>query len=86
MVNKWDLVENKETNTAKELEDKIKERIAPFNDVPIVFISVWKTADFRAIEETLRVYDNRSTRITTSKLNAFVQDIIEAYSTAIIQR
>lgn len=80
LVNKWDLIENKETNTAKELEDKIKERIAPFNDVPIVFISVLeKQRIFRAIEETLRVYENRSTRITTSKLNSFVQEIIEAY-------
>ncbi len=40
LVNKWDLVENKETNTARDFEEKIRERIAPFDDVPIVFISV----------------------------------------------
>ena len=80
LVNKWDLVENKETNTAKEFEDKIRERIAPFTDVPIVFISVLeKQRIYRAIDVALEVYENRSTRISTSKLNEFVQDIVAAY-------
>lgn len=80
LINKWDLVENKETNTAKEFEEKIKERIAPFTDVPIVFISVKeKQRIFKGMEAALEVYENRATRISTSKLNEFVQDVISAY-------
>lgn len=81
LVNKWDLITSKETNTAKELEEKIKKRIAPFSDVPIVFISVLeKQRIFRAIEVALEVYENRSTRISTSKLNSFVQEMVTAVS------
>lgn len=77
LVNKWDLVEGKETNTAKDFEEKIREKIAPFTDVPIVFISVLeKQRIFRAIEIAMEVYENRSTRITTSKLNDYLQEII----------
>lgn len=80
LVNKWDLVENKETNTAKEFEDKIRERIAPFTDVPIVFISVLeKQRIYKAIDVALEVYENRATRISTSKLNEFVQEIVTAH-------
>jgi GTP-binding protein len=80
LVNKWDLVENKETNTARDIEDKIRERIAPFSDVPILFISVLeKQRIFKAIEVALEVYDNRSQRISTSKLNEFVQEIVAAH-------
>lgn len=77
LVNKWDLVQNKETNTAKEFEEKIKARLAPFSDVPVVFISVLdKQRIFRSIEVALEVYNHRSTRISTSQLNAFVQDVV----------
>ena len=80
LVNKWDLIDNKETNTARDLEAKIRERIAPFDDVPIVFISVLeKQRIYKAIDTALEVYENRSTRITTSKLNEFVQHIVEAH-------
>lgn len=80
LVNKWDLVENKETNTARDIEDKIRERIAPFSDVPILFISVLeKQRIFKAIEVALDVYENRAQRITTSKLNEFVQEIVAAH-------
>jgi GTP-binding protein len=80
LVNKWDLVDDKKTNTAKDLEDKIKERIAPFDDVPIVFISVLeKQRIYKAVDVALEVYENRSTRITTSKLNEFVQEIVAAH-------
>jgi len=80
LVNKWDLVEDKKTNTAKEFEDKIREKIAPFDDVPILFISVLeKQRIFKAIETALEVYENRSTRISTSKLNEFVQKIVDAH-------
>ncbi len=53
LVNKWDLVE-KETNTAKEYEKELKNRLAPFTDVPILFISVIdKTRIFKAIETAI---------------------------------
>lgn len=69
LVNKWDSVE-KETNSARDYEKLIHERIAPFTDVPILFISaVEKTRIFQAMEKALEVYDNRQKRIATSKLN-----------------
>lgn len=80
LVNKWDLVDNKETNTARDIENKIRERIAPFSDVPILFISVLeKQRIFKAIEVALEVYENRAQRISTSKLNEFVQEIVAAH-------
>src|SRR6187399_3520713 len=63
LVNKWDLVE-KETNTAKEFEAELKKRLAPFNDVPIIFISAKeKTRIFKAIETGLEVAENRKAKI-----------------------
>jgi GTP-binding protein len=80
LVNKWDLIDGKETNTARDLENKIRERIAPFSDVPILFVSVLeKQRIFKAIEVALEVYDNRAQRISTSKLNEFVQEIVAAH-------
>lgn len=77
LVNKWDLVE-KETNTARDYEKVIKERIAPFNDVPIIFISVLdKTRIFKAVETALEVYENRNRKIKTSELNEFLLEVIE---------
>lgn len=77
LVNKWDLVE-KETNTARDFEADIKARLAPFSDVPVVFISVLdKQRIFKAIDTALEVYENRATRISTSKLNEFVQEVME---------
>jgi GTP-binding protein len=79
LVNKWDLIE-KETNTARDVEAKIKEKIAPFSDVPIVFVSVLeKQRIFKAIEAGLEVYENRTRRIPTSKLNDVMQEVIEAF-------
>jgi len=80
LVNKWDLVEDKETNTMKHYEKKIKEAIEPFVDVPILFISVLtKQRIFKAIETAVQVYKNRSNRIPTSKLNDTMLPIIENY-------
>ena len=80
LVNKWDLIEGKETNTARDFEKKILEKISPFSDVPIVFVSVKeKQRIYKAIDIALEVYENRKRRITTSALNEFVQDIINAY-------
>lgn len=78
LVNKWDLIE-KQTNTAKEFEAKIRKEIAPFVDVPIVFIStINKQRIFKAIEKAVEVYQNRSKRIKTSELNDFMLPIIQA--------
>ncbi|GIZ14818.1 ribosome biogenesis GTPase Der [Capnocytophaga catalasegens] len=78
LVNKWDLVE-KETNTAKQFEAKIRKEIAPFTNVPIIFISALnKQRIYKAIEQAVQVYNNRSKRIKTSELNDFMLPIIEA--------
>ncbi len=77
VVNKWDLVE-KETNTHLKFESDIKERIAPFNDVEIVFTSVKnKQRIFKALELAKDVYEKRSKTISTSRLNEFLLPIIE---------
>lgn len=80
LVNKWDLVEDKQTNTMKQYTEKIKKAIEPFVDVPILFISVLtKQRIFKAIETAVQVYKNRSNRIPTSKLNDTMLPIIENY-------
>ena len=79
LVNKWDLVE-KETNTMKEFEAKIREEISPFVDVPIIFISVLnKQRIFKAIETAVEVYQNRSRKIKTRILNDTLLPIIADY-------
>nr|WP_299346424.1 ribosome biogenesis GTPase Der [Allomuricauda sp.] len=77
LVNKWDLVE-KETNSVRDYEQKIKKQIEPFTDVPILFISVLnKQRIFKAIETAVDVYKNRSKRVATRKLNDVLLPIIE---------
>lgn len=77
LVNKWDLME-KETNSVKEYTAKIKEAISPFEDVPILFISVMtKQRIYKAIETAVNVYKNRSKKIVTRKLNDVMLPIIE---------
>lgn len=79
LVNKWDLME-KETNTAKAYTKLIQEKIAPFRDVPIIFISAQeKQRIFQAIEKAIEVYDNRQRRIPTSELNDIMLKEIEHY-------
>ncbi|MDX9855061.1 MAG: ribosome biogenesis GTPase Der [Tenuifilaceae bacterium] len=79
VVNKWDLVE-KETQTAVQYEELIRKRIAPFQDVPIIFTStVSKQRIFKVLETALEVSENRRRRITTSKLNDFVQETVGAF-------
>lgn len=76
VVNKWDLVD-KESNTAKEYEEAIRHRLQPFNDIPIVFTSVTKKQRvIKALEEVVKVYENRTRKVTTSKLNELMLDII----------
>ncbi|QTN37761.1 ribosome biogenesis GTPase Der [Cryomorphaceae bacterium] len=77
LVNKWDIVE-KDTHTTKHFEEAIRERIAPFVDVPIVFISAHtKQRIFKAIETAMEVYGRRKQRISTSKLNDLFLPIIK---------
>lgn len=77
LVNKWDLVE-KETQTMKALEEKIKKRLEPFDDVPILFVSaLTKQRIHKTLEVAIEVYKNRTMRIPTSKLNEVMQQAIE---------
>lgn len=79
VINKWDLVE-KDTKTTAEYTKAIKERLAPFQDVPIVFTSaLTKQRLLKVLEEAMQVYQNRKQRISTSKLNEFTQEVVDAY-------
>ena len=85
LVNKWDLVE-KETNTAKEFEKEIKNKLAPFTDVPVLFISAKeKTRIFKAIEAAMEVYENRKRKIPTSELNDTILKAIQAYHPPVVR-
>lgn len=78
LVNKWDLID-KETNTMKEFENKIKKKIEPFVDVPILFVSaLTKQRVHKTVETIMMVNENRNRRIKTSKLNDLMLPIIEA--------
>lgn len=78
LVNKWDLIK-KETNTARDYEAAIKRRLAPNDDVPVLFISALeKQRIFQAIEIAMEVYENRTRRIKTSELNDLMLPIIES--------
>ncbi len=77
LVNKWDAID-KDTHTAKNFEQTIKKRIAPFTDVPIIFISALeKTRIFKTIDAALQVYENRRRKIKTSELNDILLPLIE---------
>lgn len=77
VVNKWDLIE-KETNTSKDFETRIRERIAPFNDVPIIFTSVInKQRIFKVLETAKMVFESRTQQIPTSRLNEEVLPIVK---------
>jgi len=79
-VNKWDLVEAKGTNTARDYEAVLKSKLAPFNDVPIIFISVLeKQRIFRIIETIEKVYESMKRKIPTSQLNEVMLKVIEQY-------
>lgn len=79
LVNKWDLLE-KDTHTARQFEANIRERVAPFSDIPVVFMSVLnKQRIYKAVEEAVAVYERREQKISTRKLNDLMLPIIEAY-------
>ncbi len=85
LVNKWDAME-KETNTARDYEKQLKNKLAPFKDVPILFISALeKTRIFQAIELALKVYNNRQIKISTSKLNDVIQKSLENYHPPVVR-
>jgi GTPase len=85
LVNKWDLLE-KETNSARDYEKRLKEELAPFSDVPILFISAKeKTRIFKAIETAIEVYENRQRKVQTSALNEVMLKAVEAYHAPVVR-
>ena len=79
VVNKWDLVENKDQNVIKTFENAIRDRMAPFVDFPIIFASaLTKQRIFKVLETAKQVYLNRKAHVGTSKLNEVMLPIIEA--------
>ena len=85
LVNKWDLAE-KETNTARDYEIKLKQKLAPFTDVPVLFISAKeKTRIFKAIEIALEVAESRKRKIPTSELNDTILKAIESYHPPVVR-
>lgn len=85
LVNKWDLIE-KETNTARDYEKNLKMKLAPFTDVPVLFVSVKdKTRIFKAIETALEVFDNKQRKIPTSQLNEVMLKAVQAYHAPVVR-
>jgi len=77
LVNKWDLIE-KGSKTTKEMEDKVRQQLAPFNDVPIIFTStVTKQRIHKSLEAAMKVFENRTKKIQTSVLNEVMLKEIE---------
>ena len=80
VVNKWDLVEDKTQDVIKTFESAIRDRMAPFRDFPIIFVSaITKQRIFKVLETAKEVYLNRKARIGTTKLNEVMLPLIEAY-------
>ena len=80
VVNKWDLVENKDVKVMKTFEEAIRSRFAPFTDFPIVFASaLTKQRIFKVLEEAKEVYKARTTRVPTARLNEEMLPLIDAY-------
>ena len=79
VINKWDLVQDKSTKAMKYFEDTIRERFAPFTDFPIIFASaLTKQRIFKVLEMAKETYLNRTTKVSTAKLNEEMLPIIEA--------
>ncbi len=77
LINKWDLIK-KETNTLKKYEQEVREKLAPFNDVPVLFISaLTKQRIYKAFETALSVFENRKRKISTAELNKVMLEEIE---------
>lgn len=85
LVNKWDLLE-RSTNTARDMEKGLRERLAPFQDLPIVFISAKeKTRILKAVETALEVAENRMRKVPTSRLNEVMLQAIESYHPPVVR-
>lgn len=79
-VNKWDLIEDKSQKVINSYTTAIRERLAPFTDFPIIFISAMtKQRIFKVLETAKQVYENRQRRVSTAKLNETMLPIIENY-------
>jgi GTP-binding protein len=79
-VNKWDLVDKSEDNATKKYEEYVRKQLEPFDDVPVIFTStVTKQRILKAMEEAIHVYENRTRKIPTSKLNQCIQQYVEEY-------
>ena len=78
LVNKWDLVEDKKTNTMRDFEAAIKNKIGMFTDIPVLFVSaLTKQRILKAVDSAMEVYENRKKKIKTSKLNEVMLPIFE---------
>jgi GTP-binding protein len=85
LVNKWDLVQ-KQTNTARDYEKELQNKLSPFTDVPILFISAKeKTRIFKVIETAMEVYESRRQKISTSELNEIIQAAMDAYHPPVVR-
>ena len=85
LVNKWDVME-KQTNTARDYEETLKQRLAPFTDVPILFISALeKVRIHKAIEVALEVYESKQRKVPTSQLNDIMLKAIESYHPPVVR-
>lgn len=86
LVNKWDAVGEKETNSARDYEKALKERLEPFSDVPVIFTSATeKVRLFQAIEAAMEVFENRNKRIPTSRVNDVMLKEIEKFTPPIVR-
>lgn len=80
LVNKWDIVEEKNQTSIKTMENAIRERLAPFTDFPIIFGSaLTKQRIYKVLETAIEVYKHRQTTISTSQLNNYMQEVITAF-------
>jgi len=80
VINKWDLIENKESNDIKEYEKTIRERLSPFVDFPIIFTSaVTKQRILKVLETAVEVCENKKRKVATAKLNEYMLPLIENY-------
>ncbi len=78
LVNKWDLVEDKQTNTMRDFEASIKNKIGQFTDIPVLFISaLTKQRILKAVDTAMEVYENRRKKIKTSQLNEVMLPVFE---------
>jgi GTP-binding protein len=85
LVNKWDAIK-KETNTARDYEKLLKQKLAPFKDVPVMFISATeKLRILQSMEMAIKVYENRQQKISTSKLNEVMLKAAEAYHAPVVR-